>query len=344
MASEVHDTQVSFMQREQAIIMTKTMIHRAAAAALLLVAPVESFAQANYPEKSIHLIVGFPAGSAVDTVARLIAPKLAESLGKPVVIENVLGAAGNIASDRVVKAAPDGHTLALATNAQIIMNPSLYRLPYDTASAFAPISQVVASPNLLVVPNGSRVKTFQHLLELAKAQPGVLTYASGGVGSSPHMAGALLNSLAALDIRHIPYRGVVAALPDLLAERVTIMFSPIPIVLPALREGRLRALATTSPKRTAALPDLPTVAESGLPGFEVTTWLGLLAPAGTPAAIIGRLHQESTKVLAMADVAAKLNDFGMDAIGSTPAAFTDVIKSEIPLWASVIREAGIQPE
>jgi tripartite-type tricarboxylate transporter receptor subunit TctC len=323
--------------------MTKNLIRYVAAAALLA-APVEAIAQASYPEKSIHLVVGFPAGSAVDTVARLIAPKLAGSLGKPVVIENVLGAAGNIASDRVVKATPDGHTLALASNGQVIMNPTLYRLPYDTTSAFAPISQVVASPNLLVVSNASQVKAFQDVLALAKAQPGVLTYASGGVGSSPHMAGALLNSLAALDIRHVPYKGVVAALPDLFAERVTMMFSPIPIVLPAVREARLRALATTSLKRTAALPDIPTIAESGVPGFDVSTWLGLLAPAGTPPAVVRRLHQESTKVLAMAEVAAKLNDLGMDVIGNAPDEFARVIKSEIPLWAKVIKEAGVQPE
>jgi tripartite-type tricarboxylate transporter receptor subunit TctC len=324
--------------------MAKTPIRHAAVTALLLAVPVEAFAQTNYRERPIHLIVGFPAGSAVDTVARLIAPKLAESLGKPVVIENVLGAAGNIASDRVVKAAPDGHTLALAANAQIIMNPTLYRLPYDTASAFAPISQMVVSPNLLVVSHASRVKTLRDLIASAKAQPGMLTYASGGVGSSPHMAGALLNSVAALDIRHVPYKGVIAALPDLLAERVTMMFSPIPVVLPAVRETRLRALATTSLKRTAALPEIPTVAESGLPGFDVTTWLGLLAPAGTPRAVIRRLHQESTKVLAMADVAAKLNGLGMDIIGSAPDEFAQVIKSEIPLWAKVIKEAGVQPE
>jgi len=323
--------------------MTKTLIRHLAAAALLI-APVEALGQASYPEKPVHLIVGFPAGSAVDTVARLIAPKLAESLGKPVVIENVVGAAGNIASDRVIKATPDGHTLALAANAQIIMNPSLYRLSYDTATAFAPISQLVASPNLLVVSNVSRMKTFRELVVLAKAQPGVLTYATGGVGSSPHMAGALLNSVAALDIRHVPYKGVVAALPDLFAERVTMMFSPIPIVLPAVRETRLRALATTSLKRTAALPDIPAVAESGVPGFDVSTWLGLMAPAGTPTAVIRRVHQESTKVLAMAEVAAKLHDLGMDVIGNAPDEFGRVIKSEIPLWAKVIKEAGVQSE
>lgn len=324
--------------------MTKSIVRHATFAALLLVVPGSAFAQASYPEKPIHLIVGFPAGSAVDTVARLIAPKLAESLGKPVVIENVLGAAGNVASDRVVKATPDGHTLALATNAQVIMNPTLYRLPYDTGSAFAPISQAVVSPNLLVVSNTSNVKSFRELVAQAKAQPGLLTYATGGVGSSPHMAGALLNSVAGLDIRHVPYKGVVAAVPDLFAERVTMMFSPIPIVLPAVREGRLRALATTSLKRTETLPDIPTVAESGLPGFDVTTWLGLLAPARTPAAVVRRLHQESTKVLAMPEVTTKLKDLGMDVIANAPDEFAHVIRSEIPLWAKVIKDAGVQPE
>ena len=324
--------------------MAKEMVRHTIVAALLVCTPVEALAQVRYPEKPIHLIVGFPPGSAVDSVARLVAPKLAESLGQPVVIENVLGAAGNIASDRVVKAAPDGHTLALAANAQIIMNPSLYSLPYDPANAFAPISQLVASANLLVVPNTSPAKTVRELIALAKAKPGTLTYASGGVGSSPHMAGALLNAAANLDIRHIPYKGVVAALPDLLAERLSMMFSPIPIVLPLVREGRLLVLATTSLKRTSALPDLPTAAESGLPGFDVTVWLGLMAPAGTSTAIIRKLHHESAKVLAMADVRSKLNNLGTDVIGNSPDEFAGVIKSEIPFWAKVIKEAGIRPE
>jgi tripartite-type tricarboxylate transporter receptor subunit TctC len=322
----------------------KAMIRHTIVAALLLCAPVEAVAQGQYPEKPIHLIVGFPAGSAVDSLARLVGPKLAESLGKPIVIENVVGAAGNLASDRVVKAAPDGHTLALAANAQIIMNPSLYTLPYDPASAFTPISQLVASANLLVVPNTSPAKTVRDLIALAKAKPGALTYASGGVGSSPHMAGALLNAVADLEIRHIPYKGVVAALPDLLAERLSMMFSPIPIVLPPAREGRVRALATTSLKRASALPDLPTVAESGLPGFDVTVWLGLLAPAGTPAPIVRKLHHEAAKVLAMADLRAKLHTLGMDVIGNSPDEFASVIKSEIPFWAKVIKDAGIRPE
>lgn len=320
------------------------MIREAFVGALLVFAPVAATAQSHYPERPIQLIVGFPAGSSVDSAARLLAPKLSASLGKPVIVENVVGAAGNIASGRVARAAPDGHTLALAANAQIIMNPSLYRLPFDPAFDFAPISQLVASPNLLVVPTASPVKSFRELIALAKAKPGMLTYASGGVGSSPHMAGSLLNSVAHLDIQHVPYKGVVAALPDLLAERLTMMFSPASIVLPAVRDARLRALATTSSKRTSAFSDIPTVAESGFPGFDVTVWLGLLAPAGTSSAIINKLHHESAKVLAMADVRAKLGNLAMDVIGSSPMEFSGVIKSEIPFWANVIKQANIKAE
>jgi tripartite-type tricarboxylate transporter receptor subunit TctC len=324
------------------------MISRLSIVALLMfsTAPGAALADADarYPERPIHVVVGFPPGSAVDAAARLIAPKLAEALRQPVVIENMLGAAGNIASDRVAKAAADGHTLAFAANAQIITNPSLYRLPYDPISAFAPISELVASPNLLVVPRASPAKTLRDLVELAKAQPGTLTYATGGVGSSPHMAGALLSSMAGLDIRHIPYKGVVAALPDLLAERVAMMFSPAPIVLPTVRDRRLRALATTSLMRTPLLPDVPTVAESGLPGFDVTVWLGLLAPAGTPVAIIDRLHRESINILEMKEIRDKLATLGMDVIGNSPKEFASVIKSETPFWADVIRRAGIKPE
>lgn len=320
------------------------MIRETFVGALLAFGPVAATAQSHYPERPIQLIVGFPAGSSVDSAARLLAPKLSASLGKPIIIENVVGAAGNIASGRVAKAAPDGHTLALAANAQIIMNPSLYRLPFDPATDFAPISQLVASPNLLVVPAASPVKTFRELIALAKAKRGTLTYASGGVGSSPHMAGSLLNSVAHLDIQHVPYKGVVAALPDLLAERLTMMFSPVSIVLPAVRDARLRALATTSSKRTPAFPDIPTIAESGFPGFDVTVWLGLLAPAGTSSAIINKLHHESAKALAMADIRAKLGNLGMDVVGNSPREFSGVIKSEIPFWANVIKQANIKAE
>jgi len=310
-------------------------------ALLLVVSPA---AQSNYPEKSIRLVVGFPPGSSADIVARLLGQKLAQALGKPLVVENVAGAAGNIAAERVARAAPDGYTLALAANAQIIINPSLYKLPFDPVRDFAPISQVYVSPNILVVHNAVTAKSVQELLALARAQPGGLTFASGGGGSAPHLAGELLKSMAGIDIRHIPYKGVVAAIPDLVGGRVTMMFSPIAVVLPLVRDGKLRALAVTSLKRSPALPELPTVDESGVRGFEATLWGGLLAPNGTAATIVRKLHLETAKTLAQSDVRAKFADLGLETIGNSPDEFAAVIKSEIPQWAKVINESGIKPD
>jgi len=301
-------------------------------------------AQSNYPEKPIHVVVGFPPGSSPDIVARLLGQKLTEALAKPIVIENVAGAAGNIAAERVAKAAPDGYTLALAANAQIIINPSLYKLPFDTVNDFAPISQVYASPNILVVHNAVPAKSVQELLALARAQPGGLTFASGGSGSSPHLAGELFKSAAHIDIRDVPYKGVVAAMPDLLGGRVTMMFVPVPVVVPLVREGKLRALAVTSLRRSPALPELPTVDESGVRGFEVTLWGGLLAPARTSATIVRKLHFETVKALALPDVRTKFADLGIEAVGNSPDEFATTIKAEIPLWAKVIKESGIKLE
>jgi tripartite-type tricarboxylate transporter receptor subunit TctC len=314
----------------------------------LLVAAVsatsDARAQANYPERSIRLVVGFPAGSALDVGARLLAQKLGEALSKPVVVENIAGAAGNIAVDRVAKAAPDGYTLAFAANAQTTVNPSLYNAPFDPVKDFAPISQVYVAPNALVVGNAVAAKTFQELMTLAKSQPGSFTYASGGGGSSPHMAAELLKTGAGLDIRQIPYKGVVAAIPDLIAGRVTMMFAPTSIVLPAVREGKLRALAVSSLRRSSTLAEVPTVDESGIPGFEVTIWGGLLAPAGTPASIIRKLHVETVRALRLPDVRDTLAQNGMETIGNSPEEFAAIIKSEIPKWAKLIRESGIKAD
>ena len=310
--------------------------------ALLIVG--SSAAQLNYPEKPVRVVVGFPPGSSPDIVARLLGQKLTEGLGKPVVVENVAGAAGNIAAERVAKAAPDGYTLGLAANAQLIINPSLYKLPFDPVKDFAPISQVYVSPNILVVHNAVTAKNVQELLALARAQPGGLTFASGGSGSSPHLAGELFKSMARIDIREVPYKGVVAAIPDVLSGRVTMMFGPILVVLPLVREGKLRALAVTSLKRSPALPELPTVDESGVRGFEVTLWGGLLAPAGTPATILRKLHLETVNALAQPDVRAKFADLGLETIGNSPDEFAAAVKSEIPRWARLIKESGIKPE
>jgi tripartite-type tricarboxylate transporter receptor subunit TctC len=301
-------------------------------------------AQTTYPEKPIRVIVGFPPGGPADTVARLLGQKFAEAWGKPVVIDNVPGAAGNIAAERVAKAAPDGYTLALVAEAQIVINPSLYKLAYDPVNDFAPVSQVTVSPYVLVVHNAVPAKSVRELVALAKAQPGGLTFASAGSGSAPHMAAELFKSAAGAEIRHIPYKGVAPAIPDLLGGRVTMMFCPIAVILPMVREGKMRALAVTSLKRFSAAPELPTIAESGYPGFDVTGWLGLLAPARTPVTIVGKLHLETVKALALADLRAKLVDLGLEGIGGAPDEFAAVIKSGIPKWAKVIKESGIKPD
>jgi tripartite-type tricarboxylate transporter receptor subunit TctC len=313
-----------------------------AVAAVLMQGSV--LAQTSYPGKPVHLLVGFPPGSSADSVARLFGEKLSEGLGKPLVIENVTGAAGNIAAERVAKAAPDGYTLGILGEGQLVINPSLYQLAYDPTRDFAPVSQVALSPNVLVVHNAVPVNSFLELIALARSRPGELTFASGGGGSAPHMAAVLMNSVAGLDIRHIPYKGVVAAIPDLLAGRVTMMFSPIAIVLPHVRNGKLRALAVTSSTRSSAVPNLPTVAESGFPGFEYTVWYGLLAPAGTPQAIVRKLHVETVNALAQADLRSKLGELGLETHGSSPDEFAAFIKAEIPKWAKVIKEAGVKAD
>ena len=309
---------------------------------LALLIAESSAAQTNYPEKPIHLIVGFPPGSPPDVFARLLGQKLSEAWGKPVLIENITGAAGGIAANRIAKAAPDGYTLGVLTEAQIAVNPNLYTLAYDPVKDLAPVSQLYSYPDILVVNNAVPAKSVEEFVALAKAQPGGLTFASGGVGSAAHMAAELFKSTAGLDIRHIPYKGVMAAVPDLLGGRVSMVLSPMSIVLPMVREGKLRALAVTSLKRSSAAPELPTIAESGYPDFEVIGWNGMFAPAKTPAAIVRALHLEIVKALASPDLRAKLAALGLESMGNSPDEFAAAIKSEIPKWAKVIKDAGIK--
>lgn len=312
---------------------------------LLVVLTVgSSAAQSTYPEKPIRMVVGFPPGTTSDIAARLLGEKFAQAWGQPVLIDNVTGFAGNIAADRVAKAVPDGYTLGVLASPQLVFNPSLYKLAYDPMKDFAPVSQIAVSPTVLVVHNAVLAKDVQELIKLARARPGELTFASGGSGSATHMAAELFKSVAGLDIRHIPYKGAPAAIPDLLGGRVTMMFSVTTVALPLAREGKLRALAVTSLRRSSAVPELPTIAESGYPGFEVTLWQGLLAPARTAAAIVGKLHLETVKALALPDLRAKLADLGMEGIGNSPDEFATVIKLEIPKWAKVVKEAGIKAD
>lgn len=309
---------------------------------LSLVVAGSTSAQTNYPEKSIRIIVGLPSGSSPDSVARLLGQELAKTWGKPVLIDNVTGAGGNIAAERLAKAAPDGYTLGLLTEGQIVINPSLYRLAYDPVTDLAAVSQVATVPFVLVVHNAVPAKNVKELVALAKAQPGELTFASGGSGSGPHMPAELLKSAAGIDIRHIPYKGSVAAIPDLLGGRVTMMFAGTAVVLPMVREGKLRALAVASSKRSSVIPELPTITESGYPGFEYTGWFGLFAPASTPGAVIGKLHTETVNALALPDLRAKLAGQGMEGIGNSPTELAALIKSDIPKWARVVKDAGIK--
>lgn len=302
-----------------------------------------AFAQGNYPEKPVRILVGFTPGVAPDVAARLLADKLAEALAKPVVVENVTGAGGNIGATRVAQAAPDGYTLGMVGNGSLIFSPSMYdKLDFDPVRSFAPISQIFVAANLLVVPADSPAKTLPELVALARTQPGKLTYAHAGAGTSQHLAAELFKSMAKVDIQPIAYRGTTVLLPDLLAGRVSLSFGNIVNVLPLVRDGKLRAFAVTSARRSGLAPDLPTMAESGYPGFEAVPWFGLMAPAGTPAAIVDRLHRETARIMALPDVKKKLNDIGADVIGGTPAELAAAIEREIPQWAKVIRQAGIK--
>lgn len=312
-----------------------------------LLAPLVSAsaaAQSGYPEKPVRIIVGSPPGSTQDTVARLLAQKFSETFGKPVVAENMAGAAGAIGVERIARSAPDGYTLGLLAQGQLTVNPNLYKVNYDTLRDFAPVSEASATLNMVVVHNANPARSIKELVALAKAQPGVLTYASGGNGSASHLPAELFKSMAGVNILHVPYKGVSASLPDLVGGRVTMSFIPTSPVLALVREGKLRGLAVTSSVRLPAMPDLPTVAETGYPGYEFTAWQGLLAPAGTPTEIIGRLHLETVKALAQPDVRAKFATLGMEAVGNSPAEFAAIIKSDLARWAKVIREAGIKAD
>jgi tripartite-type tricarboxylate transporter receptor subunit TctC len=332
---------LSFIASRKGNAMISTRVIAGLAASLLAFSPA---AQTNYPDKPIHVIVGFPAGSPPDTFARLFGQRLTADWGKPVVVENITGAGGSIAAERVAKAAADGYTLGVLTEAQLVVNPGLYTLAYDPLKDFAPVSQLFASPNILAVNNDVPARSVKELVALAKAQPGALTYASGGSGSTSHIAGELFKSAASVDIRHVTYKGILAAAPDLLGGRVTMVFSPMSIVLPMVRAGKLRGLAVTSLKRSSAAPDLPTFDESGYPGFALAGWDGLVAPAGTSGAIVGALHAQAIKTLAQPDVRAKLTDLGLESIGNSPGDFAMVIKTELGQWSKVIKQMGIKAD
>jgi len=324
---------------------TATKTTTALIAALAIVtAAAHAKAQSKFPDHAVHIIVGYPPAGPVDIIGRILGDRLAQIWGQAVVVENVSGASGNIGADRVVKSPPDGYTLLVSTNAQLAVNPSLYKtMPFDPIKDLTPITLSVYSPNLLVVPNDVPVPSVTELVAYARVNPGKLTYASAGVGTTQHLAGELFKAMAHLDIQHVPYRGAGPVITDLLGGRITMYFGAISSLIPLVREGKLRALAVTSAKRFPAVPDLPTMVEAGYPGFVSILSIGLVAPAGTPPAIIEKIYQDSVKALAPADVRKRLADIGMEVIGSSPAEFAATIKQETPQWAKVIKDAGITP-
>ena len=297
----------------------------------------------SYPQKPVRIVVGVPAGGTTDVVARLLGHKLGELLGQQVVIENRGGAGGNIGAELVAKAPPDGYTLFLATIGTMAINPSLYsKMPFDTLRDFAAISQLTSMPQLLVVHPSVPVKTVKELIAYAKSRPGQLTFASGGGGTAIHLAGELFKTMAGVEMVHVAYKGGGPAMTDLIGGQVSLMFDQILTSLPHVQSGRLRGLAVTTANRSPAAPQIPTIAEAALPGYAVTTWHGLLAPAGTPREIVNRLSSEAAKALQNPDIRDRFAAQGVDPVSSTPEQFSALMKSELEKWRKVIAASGMK--
>lgn len=305
-----------------------------------------SAAQAqSYPSKPIRLIVPFPPGGGNDVIARVIAQKLTERLGQQVVVDNRAGANGIVGLQALMQSPPDGYTLAVGAAGPLAVNPSLYdKLPYDPLKDFSPITNMVNYPLLLVVHPSVPAKTTQDLVNLAKAKPKQLYFASPGSGNSGHLAGELLNSMANVQTVHVPYKGQGPALSDLISGQVQMLYSSIPSVLPQVKSGQLNALAVGSAKRVPSLPDIPTISESGVPGYEAYSWVGMLAPAKTPKDIVNRLNREIVDILKQKDVSEKLNQQGALPVGDSPEQFAAYIKAEIDKWGAVVRAANIKAD
>lgn len=307
--------------------------------ALFLFSGAVAFAQ-DYPNKPVRLVVPFPVGGAPDVLARSTGAKLGERLGQPVVIENRLGAGGNLAYDMVAKAAPDGYTMVLASTG-VATNVSLYKnLPYDATRDFAPITLVARSPHVLVSHPSVAAGSVKELIELAKSKSSQLSFGSAGSGTVLHLAGEMFNVMTGSQLLHVPYKGASLALNDLLGGRLTVMFSDIPNALPQIKAGKLRALGVTGAQRSQALPQVPTIAEAGIPGYAIIAWFGLLAPAATPAGVVAKLNKEVVAVLGDPDLKGKMADLGQDLVGDTPEQFGAFIKSEIAKMGEVVKASG----
>jgi tripartite-type tricarboxylate transporter receptor subunit TctC len=315
----------------------------AAALTLAMAAPLVS--GQTFPAKPVRIVVGFPSGGNVDIPTRIVASKLGDLWGTSVIVDNRPGAGGNIGADLVAKAAPDGYTLLTCNAASHGINPSFYKkIPFDAVKDFAFISQIGLTANVLLVHPSVPAKTVSEFIAYAKANPGKISFASAGVGTSQHLAMELLKSMTGINVVHVPYKGGHPALTDLLGGQVQAMFAAVPTSQAMIKAGKLRALGVTSLKRSPNLPDVPTIAESGVPGFSVTSWYGLCAPAAVPKPILARLHDDLVKVLAMPDTQQRLSEQGIDVTPSSPEEFAEFIKSEVAKWAKVVKEAGISAD
>ncbi|SNS20317.1 Tripartite-type tricarboxylate transporter, receptor component TctC [Noviherbaspirillum humi] len=326
--------------------MFRKLFSTAALAAITLAAG-HAAAQAdakNFPSKPLRIVVTFTPGGAPDILARMLGERFTAAWGQPVVIDNKPGAGGNIGSDFVAKSAPDGYTLVVGTVGTHSINGALYsKMPYDMVKDFSPVTLLATTPNILVVNNDVPAKNLQEFIQLGKKE-GKMTFASSGSGTSIHVSGELFKSMTGIDMTHVPYKGRAVAIPDLLGGRVTMMFDNMPSSLPLVKEGKLRALGVTSSKRAAAAPEIPTIAESGLPGFEAVSWFALFAPANTPKPIVDKIQAEVARYLKTADASKKLMDLGLEPVASTPEELAAYQKSEIAKWAKVVKDSGAKAE
>jgi tripartite-type tricarboxylate transporter receptor subunit TctC len=320
-------------------------MHSGAVLAATLVFSMAAGAQAqSYPDRPVRVVVPFPAAGGTDILARLLLQRMAERLGANFVIDNRAGAGGTIGTEIVAKAAPDGYTILAASSSHTI-NPSVYKkIGYDPARDFAPVTLIASGPGLLVVHPSVPAKNVKELIALAKSRPGQLIYASAGNGTPPHLAAELFKSMAGVDLVHIPYKGNVPAFVDLLTGAVSLSFPTITSGLPQVRSGKLRALGVTSKQRSTVVPDVPTIAESGLPGYEATTWYGMLVPAKTRMEVIAKLHDQLVEVLKLPDIREKLLAQGLEPVGNRPDEFGAIISTELVKWSKVVAAAGVKAE
>ena len=304
----------------------------------------QAFAADTYPTKPVRIVVPFAAGGGVDLTARILAQKLTERVGQSVIVDNRVGASGIIGTEFVAKSAPDGYTLLVGSQTSQAVVPALYgKLNYDAARDFVGVTEIAVSPLVIVIHPSLPVKSVKDLIALAKARPGQLTFGAAS-GGTPHMAGELFKLAAGVDMLFVPYKGEGPAIADALGGQISMVFSNLPVGLPQAQGGRLRALAVTSKQRVATAPDIPTAAESGLPGYEAATWFGLFAPAATPREIISKLNADSVAALNGADVKERMAAQGLFVVANTPAQFADFLKAEIPKWAKIVKDSGVKPQ